>query len=72
MTMASTVLDIDTENGKKGEWERFKLAEIISDPAYLGKTVRLGDAIFQVKGIDNWRDRKRKNPKKTPIDTGLR
>ena len=41
------------ESKKKGKWEKIKLREILSDPAFLGKTVRIGDCIFEVKGIDN-------------------
>lgn len=40
---------------KKGEWVRIKLREIISNPAYLGRTVRLGNNIFEVKGVDDGR-----------------
>lgn len=36
----------------EGVWERFKLKEVISDPSFLGKTIRLGDSIFEVKGLD--------------------
>jgi len=36
----------------KGGWKTVKLKEIISDPAFLGKTIRLGDSIFEVKGLD--------------------
>ena len=36
----------------KEGWKKFKLKEIISDPAFLGKTIRLGDSIFEVKGLD--------------------
>lgn len=36
----------------KGRWKKLKLKEIISDPAFLGKTIRLGDSIFEVKGLD--------------------
>ena len=35
-----------------GGWKRFKLGEIISNPAFLGKTVRLGDSTFEIKGVD--------------------
>ncbi|MBE0516572.1 MAG: hypothetical protein IBX41_04155 [Methanophagales archaeon] len=36
---------------QKGEWEKVKLAEVISNPAFLGKKVRLGNDIFEVKGV---------------------
>ena len=35
-------------------WAKFKLKDILSNPAFLGRTVRLGDSIFEVKGIDRW------------------
>ena len=35
-------------------WAKFKLKDILSNPAFLGRTVRLGDSIFEVKGIDKW------------------
>ena len=44
---------------KKGKWEQFKLKEIIGNPAFLGKTVRLGDSIFEVKGVLAGEDEKR-------------
>lgn len=34
-----------------GEWKTLKLKEIICDPESVGKTVRLGDKIFTVKGV---------------------
>jgi hypothetical protein len=39
---------------EKKVWAKFKLKEILSNPAFLGRTVRLGDSIFEVKGIDKW------------------
>ncbi len=39
---------------KKGTWERFKLEDILNNPAFLGKTVRLGDNLFEVKGVVRW------------------
>lgn len=48
---------VDTQKGidskKKGKWEKVKLREILCNPAFVGKTVRIGDCIFEVKGIDN-------------------
>ena len=37
----------------QGIWGRFKLDEVLNDPSFLGKTVRLGDKIFEVKGVKN-------------------
>jgi UDP-glucose 6-dehydrogenase len=36
---------------KKEKWKRVKLKEVISNPKFLGKTVRIGDKIFEVKGV---------------------
>jgi hypothetical protein len=36
---------------EKEEWGKVKLAEVISNPAFLGKKVRLGKDIFEVKGV---------------------
>ena len=33
----------------EGEWEKFKLAEVINNPAFMGKTARLGNDIFELK-----------------------
>lgn len=51
--MASTAKDTleGVKSKKKGRWEKFKLKEIIGNPAFIGKTVRLGDSIFEVKGV---------------------
>jgi len=35
----------------KGKWSKFKLEEVLNDPSFLGKTVRLGNKIFEVKGV---------------------
>jgi hypothetical protein len=35
---------------KKEEWKRCKLHDVLSDPAFRGKTIKLGDMIFEVKG----------------------
>ena len=52
-TMTSTTKS--TQEGvktkKEGKWEKFKLKEIIGNPAFIGKTIRLGDSIFEVKGV---------------------
>ena len=36
---------------KKQEWEACQLKEVITDPKFLGRTVRLGNEIFEVKGV---------------------
>jgi hypothetical protein len=36
---------------QNGEWGKVKLAEVISNPAFLGKKVRLGNDVFEVKGV---------------------
>ena len=36
---------------RRGEWKKCKLKEIMCDPEFLGKTIRLGDKIFEVKGV---------------------
>ncbi|MBN1762775.1 MAG: hypothetical protein JW878_06845 [Methanomicrobia archaeon] len=36
---------------QKAVWERFKLEEVLNDASFLGKTVRLGNNIFEVKGV---------------------
>ncbi|RZN36975.1 MAG: hypothetical protein EFT35_07195 [Methanophagales archaeon ANME-1-THS] len=36
---------------KKEEWRRCKLHEILSDPAFMGKTIKLGGMVFEVKGV---------------------
>jgi hypothetical protein len=53
---------------RKGRWKKLKLKEIISDPAFLGKTIRLGDSIFEVKGLDEQiAQERRKEPGKKVI-----
>jgi hypothetical protein len=51
--MASTTKN--TQEGvktkKRGKWEKLKLKEIIGNPTFIGKTVRLGNCIFEVKGV---------------------
>jgi hypothetical protein len=57
--------------GKK-VWKKFKLKEILSNPAFLGSTVRLGDSIFEVKGIDRLlRIRKEKNKRNFTADFAI-
>ncbi|MDI6884917.1 MAG: hypothetical protein QMD22_00925 [archaeon] len=52
MTMASTVTNIhEPVKMKKGKWKKVKLKEILRNPKFVGKTVRLGDNIFEVKGV---------------------
>jgi hypothetical protein len=36
---------------RRGQWKKCKLKEIMCDPETLGKTVRLRDKIFEVKGV---------------------
>jgi hypothetical protein len=36
---------------QKEEWETFKLVEVINNPAFLGKTARLGNDIFKLKCV---------------------
>lgn len=43
---------------KKEEWEKFKLVDVMGDPAFLGKTVRIGNSIFEIKGVDSWLGKK--------------
>jgi hypothetical protein len=42
------------DSKKKGKWEKIKLREILGNPDFLGKTIRIGDCIFEVKGIDKF------------------
>jgi hypothetical protein len=53
---------------RKGRWKKLKLKEIISDPTFLGKTIRLGDSIFEVKGLDEQiAQERRKDPGRKAI-----
>jgi len=45
----STLEGVNTK--KKEKWKKVKLKEVISNPKFLGKTVRLGERIFEVKGV---------------------
>jgi hypothetical protein len=58
--MASTTKNTQegVKSKKKGKWGKFKLKEIIGNPAFIGKTVRLGDSIFEVKGVLAGEDKK--------------
>ena len=38
-------------NAKNKEWQKVKLKEVIKNPEFLGKTVRIGERIFEVKGV---------------------
>jgi hypothetical protein len=43
-----------TEAGKmrqNGEWKKIKLEEVLSNPAFLGKTARLGNDTFELKCV---------------------
>jgi hypothetical protein len=50
MGMAANTLEV-VNRGKKERWKKVKLKEVMSNPKFLGKTVRLGDTIFEVKGV---------------------
>ena len=54
-TMAGMVARARRRTGskRKGKWETIKLREILGNPEFVGKTARIGDCIFEVKGIDN-------------------
>jgi hypothetical protein len=59
---------LDGASALKGRWKKLKLKEVISDPAFLGKTIRLGDSIFEVKGLDEWgAQEEREDPGKKAI-----
>jgi hypothetical protein len=52
MTMASMATNIhEPVNMRKRKWKKVKLKEVLRNPKFLGKTVRLGDDIFEVKGV---------------------
>ena len=52
MTMASMGTNIhEPVKMKKRRWKKVKLKEILRDQKFLGKTVRLGDNTFEVKGV---------------------
>lgn len=36
---------------QKGEWKKFKLEDVLNNPAFSGKTARLGHDIFELKCI---------------------
>jgi hypothetical protein len=36
---------------KRGEWEKFKLVEVLNNPLFFGKLARLGNDIFELKGV---------------------
>lgn len=50
MGMATDTHDV-VINGKKEKWKKVKLKEVLRNPKFLGKTIRLGDRIFEVKGV---------------------
>lgn len=52
---------IRNEKEKKENWEKFKLIEVLKNPVFVGKTVRLGNSIFEVKGVDVWIRTKNEN-----------
>lgn len=45
----SSLEGVNTE--KEEEWKKVKLKEVIKNPEFLGKTVRLGERVFEVKGV---------------------
>lgn len=47
--VTSTLEGVNTE--KKEKWQKVKLKEVIKNPEFLGKTVRLGERVFEVKGV---------------------
>jgi hypothetical protein len=50
--MASMVTNIhEPVEMKKRRWKKVKLKEILRNPKFVGKTVRLGDNTFEVKGV---------------------
>ena len=36
---------------QKGEWKKFKLEDVLNNPAFLGRTARLGNDIFELKCV---------------------
>jgi hypothetical protein len=64
---AATTIRRRGEMGKKKVWAKFKLKDILSNPAFLGRTVRLGDSIFEVKGIDKWLRIREEKKKRMPF-----
>ena len=49
--MATNTHDGVETGERRGEWKTCKLKEIMCDPESMGKTVRLRDRIFQVRGV---------------------
>ncbi|MBE0516170.1 MAG: hypothetical protein IBX41_02095 [Methanophagales archaeon] len=47
--VTSTLEGVNT--GKEEEWKKVKLKEVIKNPEFIGKTVRLGERVFEVKGV---------------------
>ncbi|MBE0516178.1 MAG: ABC transporter permease [Methanophagales archaeon] len=50
MGVATDTHDV-VRKGKKERWKKVKLKEVLSNPKFVGKTIRLGDRIFEVKGV---------------------
>jgi len=49
--MATNTQDGVETGEKRGEWKTCKLKEIMCNPEFMGKTVRLGGRVFEVKGV---------------------
>jgi hypothetical protein len=49
--VTSTFESGNTKTKKKEKWKKVKLKEVISNPKFLGKTIRLGEEVFEVKGV---------------------
>jgi hypothetical protein len=47
--VTSTFESVNTK--KKEKWKKVKLKEVISNPKFVGKTIRLGEEVFEVKGV---------------------
>jgi hypothetical protein len=47
--VTSTFESVNTK--QKEKWQKVKLKEVISNPKFLGKTIRLGEEVFEVKGV---------------------
>jgi hypothetical protein len=51
MTMAMATNIHEPVNMRKRRWKKVKLKEVLRNPKFLGKTARLGDEIFEVRGV---------------------
>jgi hypothetical protein len=50
MASMGTKIHEPVKMGKR-RWKKVKLKEVLKNPKFVGKTVRLGDNIFEVKGV---------------------